>query len=175
MAIREIIQIEHPVLRRKAQEVKDFGPDLQTLIDDMIETMRVAPGVGLAAPQVNISQRVIVVEFGSEEDPEAPAKLFTVVNPEITRASTETLMGIEGCLSVPVFIGDVERSAAVTVKGLNRRGQPIKIKAENWLARIFQHEIDHVNGVLFLDRAERIFKPEPEEEFKAEGAPTTES
>lgn len=171
MPIREIIQVEHPTLRRKAQKVTAFDDALQILIDDMIETMREAPGVGLAAPQIDVSQRVIVVEFGDEEDEEAPQKLHVVVNPEISRASTDMVIAPEGCLSVPEWIGDVERSIAITVKGKNRRGQPIKIKAAGWLARIFQHEIDHVNGILFLDRAEHIYKPELEEESpNAEGA-----
>jgi peptide deformylase len=174
MPVRQIIQVEHPTLRLKAQIVKDFGPELQSLIDDMIETMREAPGVGLAAPQVDVSQRVIVVEFGDEDDEEAPMKLHVLVNPEISRASQETIVGPEGCLSVPVWLGDVERSVEVTVKGLNRRGQPVKIKAKNWLARIFQHEIDHVNGILFLDRAERIYRPEPESNSDLEDAPIKE-
>ena len=164
MSVREIIQVEHPSLRRKAQEVKAFDADLQTLIDDMIETMRAAPGVGLAAPQINISQRVIVVEFGHEEDEEVPKKLYVLINPEISRASNETSIAAEGCLSVPEWIGDVERSSSVTVKAKNRRGQAVKIKAEDWLARIFQHEIDHINGILFLDRAESIYKPEIEDD-----------
>ena len=165
MAVREIVTLPEPVLRKKARKVTDFGPELQTLIDDMVETMRVAPGVGLAAPQVNASVRVIVVEYG-EEDEEGktaiPPKLYTVVNPEITRFSKESEVGSEGCLSIPGFAGDVERPLAVTVKGLNRRGQPIRIKAEGWLARIFQHEIDHLDGVLFIDRAERVWKLEGE-------------
>ena len=164
MPQREIITLENPILRRKAQAVTDFGQDLQQLIDDMIETMRAAPGVGLAAPQVSVPLRVIVVEFGDVEDEEAPKKLYTVVNPEITRASSASILAPEGCLSVPEFLGDVERAETITVKGKNRRGQPLKIKAEGWLARIFQHEIDHINGVLFLDRAERIYRPEPEGE-----------
>jgi peptide deformylase len=86
-----------------------------------------------------------------------------VVNPEIKEISAETEMGIEGCLSIPGLHGDVERSIAVTVKGLTRRGQPVRIKAERWLARIFQHEIDHLNGVVFTDRASKVWKPEPEE------------
>ena len=136
----------------------------------MIETMRVAPGVGLAAPQVNVPLRVIVVEFGDEENPEIPKKLYAVVNPEITRSSEELVEGVEGCLSIPELIGDVERSFAVTVKGKTRRGQPIKIKAEGWLARIFQHEIDHVDGILFVDRAKKVYRPEPEE--LPDGQPT---
>jgi peptide deformylase len=126
----------------------------------MIETMRDAPGVGLAAPQVNVSERVIVVEFGDEEDETVPPKLYVVVNPEITRFSRETEMGVEGCLSIPGLVGEVERYLSVTVKGQNRRGHPIRIKAKGWLARIFQHEIDHVNGILYTDRAVKVWKPE---------------
>ena len=157
MALREIITLPHPTLRRKAHKVTDFGPELQTIVDDMVETMRQAPGVGLAAPQVNVSLRIIVVEFGSEEDEEAPKKLYTVINPEITRPSSETVLGTEGCLSVPGIVGEVERVEALTVKGLSRRGQPITIKAKGWLARIFQHEIDHLDGIVFVDRATRVW------------------
>ena len=165
MAVREIVSLPEPVLRKKARKVTDFGPELQTLIDDMVETMRVAPGVGLAAPQVDASVRVIVVEYGEEDEEETaviPPKLYTVVNPEITRFSTESEVGSEGCLSIPGFAGDVERPLGITIKGQNRRGQPIRIKAEGWLARIFQHEIDHLDGVLFIDRAERVWKLEGE-------------
>ncbi|HSO27030.1 MAG TPA: peptide deformylase [Anaerolineales bacterium] len=162
MAIREIVTVPDPVLRKKAREVTDFGPDLQKLIDDMVDTMREAPGVGLAGPQVNQSIRVIVVEYGEEE--EKPPKLFAVVNPEITRASRDTELGTEGCLSIPEIVGNVERAHSVTVKGQNRHGQPIKIKAEGWLARIFQHEVDHLNGVLFVDLAEKLWKLEKENE-----------
>jgi peptide deformylase len=157
MSLREIITLPNPTLRRKAQKVSEFNQELQTLVDDIVETMRQAPGVGLAAPQVNVSWRVIVVEFGSEEDEEAPKKLYAVVNPEITRTSPETVLGTEGCLSVPGIVGEVERAEALTVKGLSRRGQPITIKAKGWLARIFQHEIDHLDGVIFVDRATRIW------------------
>jgi peptide deformylase len=160
MAIREIVTTPDPVLRKKARKVADFGPELQKLIDDMVETMREAPGVGLAAPQVNVSQRVIVVEYGDDEDEEAPTKLYTLVNPEITRYSTETILGNEGCLSVLGYQGEVERSVDITVKGLNRRGKPVKIKAKGWMARIFQHEIDHLDGVLFVDRATKVWKVE---------------
>lgn len=163
MAVREIVTIPADILRAKARPVSDFGPELQTLIDDMVETMREAPGVGLAGPQVDIPLRVIVVEFGDEEDEEAPLRLYTVVNPEISRRSKETAVGTEGCLSIPSIIGDVERSVAVTVKGLSRQGQPIKIKAKGWLARIFQHEVDHLDGLLFVDRATRLWRPQPEE------------
>jgi len=162
MAVREIVTLPDDVLRRKARKVTDFGPELQTLIDDMVETMRVAPGVGLAAPQVGISQRIIVVEFGDEEDEEAPTKLYMVVNPEVSRFSNELVNGVEGCLSIPGFVGEVERSESVTVKGQNRHGKPFRLKAKGWLARIFQHEIDHVNGILYIDRSEKVWKLEEE-------------
>ena len=160
MPLLEIVSIPDPVLRRKARKVTEFGPDLQTLIDNMLETMRNAPGVGLAAPQVAEPLRVIVVEYGDEDDEEKPPKTYALVNPEITRFSKESVVGTEGCLSVPNMVGDVERPEAVTVKGLNRHGQPTTIKAKGWLARIFQHEIDHLDGVLFVDRAISIWKPE---------------
>ncbi len=163
MAIREIVKIPDPVLRRKAHKITTFDKNLQTLIDDMIETMRVAPGVGLAAPQVGISERLIVIEYGDDEDETVPKKLFAVVNPEIVQASEEKVEGIEACLSIPQIAGEVERHEKITVKGLNRHGKPVKIKAEGWLARIFQHEIDHLEGVLFTDRASRVWRPKETE------------
>ncbi|MDH5506227.1 MAG: peptide deformylase [Anaerolineae bacterium] len=163
MALRKIITLPNENLRRKARKVSDFGPDLQTLIDDMIETMRDAPGVGLAAPQVDVPLRVIVVEFGDEEDDSVEPKLYTVVNPEIQRSGGETVVGTEGCLSIPGIVGDVARPSQITVKGQNRRGQAMKLKAKGWLARIFLHEIDHLEGVLFVDLAERIWRPEEQE------------
>ena len=162
MAVREIVRIPDSILYRKARKVTDFGKELQTLVDDMVETMRVAPGVGLAAPQVDVPLRVIVVEFGDEEDESVPLKLFIVVNPEITRFSKEQVTATEGCLSIPDFVGDVDRSVSVVVKGMNRRGQPMRIKSSGWLARIFQHEVDHINGVLFIDRTESVWKLEGE-------------
>jgi len=164
MAIREIVTLPDPVLRRKARPVTRFDESLQTLIDDMIATMRQAPGVGLAAPQVGVPERVIVVEYTTdEEDENAPRKLYAVVNPEIKEISEETEFGVEGCLSIPGLQGEVERALEVRIKGLTRRGQPVRIKASGWLARIFQHEIDHLNGVVFTDRATRVWKPEPEQ------------
>lgn len=161
MSIREIVKHPNDILRRKAQPVKTIDAGIRLLLDDMVETMRTAPGVGLAGPQVNVPLRVIVIEYGDEPDEEsngepAPKQLFTLVNPEITRSSTETETATEGCLSIPGLVGDVERAKSVTVKALNKRGQPVKIKVTGWLARIFLHEIDHLNGVLFIDRAENI-------------------
>lgn len=158
MALREVVKVPAPVLRRRAQKVTEFGPELQTLVDDMIETMRAEPGVGLAAPQVDVPLRVIVVEYGDDEDETIPPKLFTVINPEFSRASPELVSGTEGCLSIPGFVGDVDRHESLTVKGFNRRGQAVSIKANGWLARIFQHEVDHLDGVLFVDRAEKVWR-----------------
>jgi len=168
MTVREIVHLQDPVLRKKAHKITEFDKDLQTLIEDMIETVRVAPGVGLAAPQVNVSTRLIVVEYvvneEAEEEENPPKKLYVVVNPEIVQASEEMVMGAEGCLSIPGLLGEVERHQEVVIKGLNRFGKPQKIKAKGWMARIFQHEIDHLEGVLFVDRAAQIWKPKESEE-----------
>jgi len=138
----------------------------------MVQTMRDAPGVGLAAPQVGISERIIVVEYSEEDDdPEAPASaatLYTLVNPEITRHSRNTVEGNEGCLSIPGYLGTVDRYEAVTVKALNHQGDPVKIKASGWLARVFQHEIDHLDGVLYIDRATEMYELREEDEGELE-------
>jgi peptide deformylase len=184
MGLRTIVTLPDPVLRRKAREVTAFDQDLQALIDDMLDTMRAAPGVGLAAPQVGVSDRLIIVEYAEPPDEDleddgasgdeggAPAperkpakpKLYVMANPEIVKTSTEVVSGVEGCLSIPGLVGEVERFATVHIRGKNRRGQPMKVKAEGWLARIFQHEVDHINGVVFPDRATRVWQPAPEEE-----------
>ena len=168
MAILEIALLPDPVLRRKAKKITTFDKDLQTLIDNMIETLREAPGVGLAAPQVSISSRLVVVEYGDEDEEGNQVGhkiLYVVVNPEIVQASEEKETGLEGCLSIPGFVGEVERSKKIVVKGLNRYGKPVKITAEDWLARIFQHEIDHLEGIVFPDRATRVWKPKEDEEL----------
>ena len=170
MAIREIVTVPQPILREKAKAVKQITPAIETLIDDMIETMREAPGVGLAAPQVGVGIQVIVVEFaegGDPEDPEAepkPSKLYAVLNPEISRHSREEEPGNEGCLSIPGYMGEVDRYTTVTIKGLDRHGKPFKLKTKGWLARIFQHEIDHLNGMLFIDRTDKVWKVDEQEE-----------
>ena len=167
MTVRTIVTPPDPVLRRKARPVTKFDGNLQSLIDDMVETMREAPGVGLAAPQVGVSERVIVVEYAEQEETEddqepkeVEPKLYVMVNPEIVKSSPDMVTGVEGCLSVPGFVGEVERNYEVRIKALNRRGQPMKLKADGWLARIFQHEIDHLNGVLFTDLATQVWQPE---------------
>ncbi len=166
MSVREIVTLPDPVLRRKAHKVQSFDKDLQDLVNDMIETMRAAPGVGLAAPQMGVSSRLIVVEYGDEEDENVPQKLYVLANPEYVKVSEDEIEnGVEGCLSLPGLAGEVPRYRMVVVKGLNRQGTPVKIKAEGWLARIFQHEIDHLEGVLFPDRAVRVWQPTEEEEM----------
>ncbi len=167
MATREIIIHPNDILRHKTHKITDFGKEFQTLVDDMIETLRDAPGVGLAAPQVAQSLKLIVVEFGDEEDETIPPKLYVLANPEIIRYSEEVVKGIEGCLSIPEFAGEVNRSEEIVVRGQNRHGKPIRIKAKGWLARVFQHEIDHLNGILFIDRAEKVWKVENDQEAKA--------
>lgn len=165
MPLLDIITIPNPILRRKAQKVTDFGKDFRTLVDNMIETMRDAPGVGLAAPQVAESIRLIVVEYGDDEDEEAPKKLYVVANPEYVEKSEEMVLGIEGCLSVPDLVGEVARHERIVIKGQNKHGQSVKIKAEGWLARIFQHEIDHVDGIVYTDLTDNIWKPGDDEEI----------
>lgn len=172
MTLRTIVTLPDPVLRRKAHNITNFDKNLQVLIDDMVETMQDAPGVGLAAPQIGLSDRLIVVQyFEREEDEEiedAPQKIWAVINPEIVKKSEETIMGVEGCLSIPGLVGEVERSTEILVKGLNRYGKPMKVKAKGWLARIFQHEVDHLNGVLFTDLATRVWQPQQEAEQEQE-------
>lgn len=173
MALREIVFLPELILRRKAKPVTKFDKELQTLIDDMIETMREAPGVGLAAPQINISQQLAVIEYaeGEEEEddentPPKPKKLYVIINPEIVKVSEEKVLGVEGCLSIPGVNGEVERHESIQVKALNRHGKPQKLKLSGWMARIFQHEIDHLNGVLFTDLATRVWKFQPEEDHE---------
>jgi peptide deformylase len=168
MATREIVKYPSDVLEQKAQRVERIDAETQALIDDMIETMRAAPGVGLAAPQIDVPLRIVVIEYGeaeSEAEEETVEKqLFTLINPEISRMSREKEMGTEGCLSFPGILAEVERSLGVTVVAQDRNGDPLKIKAEGWLARIFQHEIDHLNGVLFTERANKVYEIKPDEE-----------
>jgi peptide deformylase len=173
MAVREIITTPNPILRERAKRVRSVNRHTEQLIEDMIDTVRAAPGVGLAAPQIGVSQQVIVVEYAEgSEDPEAepkPPKLYAIVNPEIVRQSKETEISNEGCLSVPGFVGEVERPKTVTIKGLDRHGKPFRIKAKDWLARIFQHEIDHLHGILYIDQAENVYRIEEDELAESTG------
>lgn len=174
MAIREIITPDNEILRKKALKVTDFkDPKLQSLIDDMVETMLDAPGVGLAAPQVAISQRVIVVrlpddEFGKKEYGDHAGVLYALINPEISRASKSMVEGVEACLSIPGYFGTVDRHESLTIKGFDRHGKEIRVKAAGWLARVFQHEIDHLDGVLYIDRANQVWSADEMDETEEE-------
>jgi peptide deformylase len=152
MALREIVTLGHPVLREKARKVVKFDDELKRLVDDMFETLRAAPGVGLAAPQINVRERVIVVELPADEEENEPARHYAVINPEIVKESSEVEEGSEGCLSIPGFVGEVDRHTMVVVRGQDVHGKQIRVRVYDYLARVFQHEIDHLNGVLFIDR-----------------------
>jgi peptide deformylase len=147
MALRKIITFNNPILRQKAKKVHRFDPSLLKLVDDMFETMHNANGVGLAAPQIGMSIRVFVAEY---ED-----RKVAVFNPEIVKAEGEAL-GTEGCLSIPGYVGDnIRRATKILVKGQDVHGKSIRVNAEDWFARILQHEIDHLDGILFTDRLDR--------------------
>ena len=145
MAVLEIVTYPDPILLREAKAVPRVTRRVRRLARDMLETMYDASGVGLAAPQVGVQQRVIVVDVG-----ESP---IILVNPKITAAEGEQV-GLEGCLSLPDLVGAVRRAEWVAVRGLNRRGRPITVEGEGLLARAFQHEVDHLNGILFIARIE---------------------
>lgn len=159
MAVIPIRVLPDPILRQKSKRVRIIGDSVQKLIDDMLETMHAVPGrVGLAAPQVGAPLRVLVIGIPGEED-------IVLINPEIVRRTGEYIVD-EGCLSVPGYIGQIKRADSVTVKGLDRDGKKIRIKANEFLAQVLQHEIDHLNGVLYVDHVEspdKLRKIEPEE------------
>ena len=163
MSLRKILTMDYPVLRTKAKKISRFDPWLDRLVQDMWETMREAPGVGLAAPQIGESVRVLVAEY--EENKVA------LVNPEIVKTSEDRELATEGCLSIPGYVGDnVPRSLAVTVKARDPKGKEVRIKAEGWFARILQHEIDHLNGVLYIDLIDpKDVRPVSEDEIVNEG------
>ena len=147
MGIHPIRIAGDPVLRQKAKKVRTINPSIHKLIDDMIDTMHAAPGVGLAAPQIGVSLRVVVIQTPDEG-------LLTLINPEVVKKSGERRL-IEGCLSVPGYQAEVPRSKQVTVKALDRDGKEVRIKAvDSLLAQALEHEIDHINGVLYIDYLE---------------------
>ena len=158
MAILKVSRMGHPVLRQQAREIPGAevtSPPLQRLAADMFETMIDYEGIGLAAPQVFQSLRLIVLGMPDvDPDEEGAIPLTVLFNPEFTAMSDERVDGWEGCLSIPDVRGVVPRSAAVNVKGLDAQGQPVELSAEGFFARVLQHEIDHLDGVIFLDRME---------------------
>ena len=159
MAVFPIRTLPDPVLKQKAKRVRTIGRSIKKLIRDMIETLHAEPGrVGLAAPQIGIPLRVIVIGLPEEED-------IAIINPEIVRRKGERLIG-EGCLSVPGYLGQIKRAESITIKGRDPNGREIRIKADGLLAQALEHEIDHLNGVLYLDHLEsmnQLRKIEPEE------------
>ena len=156
MAIRALCHLPNDlVLRQKAKRVPAVDGSIQQLIDDMVETMRQASGVGLAAPQVGVPLRVIVLQKPGEEP-------MAIINPEMVKRAGERKV-TEGCLSVPGYAGEVKRSVSVTVKGWNRQGKAIRIKATGIMAQVLEHELDHLNGVLYIDHLEsrdKLYKVE---------------
>lgn len=157
MTLLDVVKLPNPILRQKTRPVKLFDAELQTLIENMIETMRNENGVGLAAPQVGLPIQLSVIESLPKEDDEGneipnSRQLFVVINPEIVWASRDMADGIEGCLSIVGYVGEVERHESIRVRALDRYGKQIKLKLSGWTARIFQHEIDHLNGILYIDR-----------------------
>jgi peptide deformylase len=161
MAVRPILVVGNPVLRQKAKRVSRVDQSIQKLIDDMIETMRAAPGVGLAAPQVGVPLRVAVIEVDE--------KVTVIVNPEIVKLSGEYELD-EGCLSVPGYWGRLRRAEKVTVKAKDRNGKDFRITAEGLLAQALQHEIDHLDGLLYIDRMESLDELKRSEPVRARQA-----
>jgi peptide deformylase len=156
MAIRIIRKTKDPVLRLVSRKVKDISPQLIALLEDMAETMYAAEGVGLAAPQVGINKRIIVIDVQDENG------LLKLINPEIISGEDKEC-SIEGCLSFPGIAGEVEREESVTVRALTPEGKTVEICASGLLSRALQHEIDHLDGILFVDRVIRFVEPDEKE------------
>lgn len=153
MSVLDIRKAGDPVLKKTARPVPKITKHIRTLLDNMLETMNEADGVGLAAPQVGVSLRVIVIDVGGG--------VIELINPEIIE-SEGCEISVEGCLSVPGMYGDVERFTCVTVQGLDRNNEPVTLRGDGLLARALQHEIDHLEGVLFIERAQAVFRERKE-------------
>lgn len=174
MAVRPIVTAEDPRLRTKSKKVTRFGDSLKALIDDMFDSMYAANGLGLAAPQIGVMQRVFVIEMPAEYDEDGreveSARRYVLVNPEIVKRRGEEEMD-EACLSVPGYRGLVKRATQVTIKGQDLNGKAVRYRGEGLLAQAFQHELDHLDGVLYLDRLEspdKLFSVEDIEPEEAE-------
>lgn len=149
MAVYKVVEAEDGILRKKAKKVLDINRNIYKLLDNMRDTMYEYKGVGLAAPQIGVSKRVIVVDVGDG--------LIELINPEVIKAEGSDT-AVEGCLSVPGVLGEVARPAKVLVRGLNRKGDEVQYDADGLLARALQHEIDHLDGILFIDKAVNLRK-----------------
>ncbi len=153
MAVRDILILPDKRLRLKSEPVATVDKPLRALVDDMFETMYAAPGIGLAAIQIGVTQRVVVMDLAKKDDPKAP---LVFINPEVVWSSDEKSTYEEGCLSIPEYYEEVERPSAVKVKYLDLDGKPQEIEATGLLATCLQHEIDHTNGVLFIDYISKL-------------------
>ena len=174
MAELEILTVQDreqlKILRSKSRKVQAVTPKLAAFAEQMLGKMREANGVGLAAPQVGVLLRLFVVELPEDEENDHPAETYILFNPEIIKGRGEQV-GYEGCLSIPGWVGEVARREQITVEGLNEKGEPVRLKVEGYLARAFQHEIDHLDGILFTDRLtdpDTLQPVEPGEEEAAE-------
>ncbi len=178
MSALTIVTIPDKGLRDKNRPVTKFDVGLQKLIDDMIETLEKADGAGLAAPQIGQQLQLAIIWTLPEVDDEGneiedTRELFVIANPEIYWSSRETVKGIEGCLSIPGYVGEVERAESIRVRGLDRYGRKFRRRFDDWTARIFQHEIDHLNGELYIDKLtgpENIWTEEEFEQMRKERA-----
>jgi len=177
VAVREILVIGDERLRQKAKKITRFDESLKTLIDDMLETMHEANGLGLAATQIGVPLRLVVIEMPEEKDEDGtitrPKKTYILCNPEIVKRSGEEVME-EGCLSIPGYAGRVLRATDVLVKARNAQGREVRYRGDGLLAQAFQHELDHLDGVLYVDRVQnpadfwRLAREEQEEEIEEE-------
>ena len=162
MPLLKIVNCMDSVLRKKCLEVENIDESLMTLADNMIETMYSVSGLGLAANQVGISSNFFVIDVGVEKEKREPV---TIINPVIT-ASEDEILGEEGCLSIPEVFAEVKRSQHVEVKGYDLKGNELRYEAEGYLARAFQHELDHLNGVLFWDNLSKVKRDILQRKFK---------
>ena len=155
MSIKKILILPDPILRERSKEIEKVSSEVQKLLDDMIETMYDAPGIGLAAIQIGVPKRAVVIDLSKEKEKKEP---IYFINPEIVWKSDETSTYEEGCLSIPNQFAKIERSEKCDVKFLDYQGEEKKIRAEGLLATCIQHEIDHLNGVLFIDYLSKLKK-----------------
>ncbi|MEM7126467.1 MAG: peptide deformylase [Chloroflexota bacterium] len=174
MAVLDVVKIGSPkdgILRKPTHRVRKFGPELHRLLDDMLETIHEAKGIGLAGPQIGLSQQITIIEFpDDEEDPENTMQLYEFINPKILKKKGAEV-GQEGCLSIPGLVADVKRSKQITVEAQDRHGDKFRLKAYGWLARAIQHEVDHLEGKIMLEKAEQVYRVVENEEGELEAVP----
>ncbi len=183
MTVRPIIRPDNPVLRKRAHKVTSYGASFQRLVDDMLDTLNAAAGVGLAAPQIAVAQRLFIARLPDDEDSreeygENAGVLYVIANPEYVKVSRTMVEGVEACLSIPGYYGLVDRHEQIIVRGFDREGRPVRHKVSGWLARVFQHEIDHLDGRLYIDIAREMWQEKDEQqgtEAQADSAPAAQA